>query len=117
MIDTASLGFAEILLRVDGPIATVTLTRPQNRNAWTLRLDAEVAHAMALCNDDDTIRVVIITGAGDTFCAGADLSGRDIAAPGDGPTRASGGTPRASRPARSRHHRGRAHGSASGARR
>jgi methylglutaconyl-CoA hydratase len=59
---------------VDGGVATITLDRPESRN----RLDAEGMSALASALDraatDDTVRVVILTGTGSTFCAGADLS-------------------------------------------
>jgi enoyl-CoA hydratase/carnithine racemase len=83
--------FETITLEVDQAIATITLNRPEHRNAWTLLMDAEVGEALAVCDADDGIRVVIVTGAGECFCVGADLSGRDIAAPG-------GTVPTAARP-------------------
>lgn len=74
--------FQDVLLDVDGPVATVTLNRPASRNGWTLRLGAEMGEALAICDEDDDIRVVVVTGAGRDFCVGADLSGRSIGAPG-----------------------------------
>ncbi len=74
--------FETITVEVEDAIATITLNRPERRNAWTLLMDSEVGEALAVCDADDGIRVVIITGAGECFCVGADLSGRDIAAPG-----------------------------------
>jgi enoyl-CoA hydratase/carnithine racemase len=82
MTARAESSFHDIVLEVDDRVATLTLNRPEHRNAWTLPMDAEVGAALAACHADDKIRAVIVTGAGNYFCVGADLSGRDIAAPG-----------------------------------
>ncbi len=66
--------YKETLYEKDDHIATVTLNRPERRNAWTFRMREEVYHALKDAESDDQIRVIIITGAGTTFCAGADLS-------------------------------------------
>lgn len=88
--------FKEILLDVDESVASLTLNRPSARNAWTLRMDAEVREALAVCDADDGVRAVVITGAGDCFCVGADLSSGDIEAPGGRPEPS--GRPRLSPP-------------------
>jgi enoyl-CoA hydratase/carnithine racemase len=44
-------------------------------NAWTDAMASELAHAMQRCDLDDTVRAVVVTGAGRAFCAGADMSG------------------------------------------
>jgi enoyl-CoA hydratase/carnithine racemase len=59
---------------LDGPVATVTLNRPEKLNAYTARMGAELAHALQQADADDTVRVVILTGEGRGFCAGADIS-------------------------------------------
>lgn len=65
---------APVLLDVDGGVATITLNRPDARN----RLDGPSMDLMrVLLADavaDERVRVIVITGAGDTFCAGADLA-------------------------------------------
>lgn len=53
-------------------IATVTLNRPERMNAWTGRMHAEYRWIMAAADADPAVRVVIVTGAGRAFCAGAD---------------------------------------------
>jgi methylglutaconyl-CoA hydratase len=60
---------------VTGAVATVTLNDPERRNVLTADSIAGVRQALAMAGDDDNVRVVIITGSGNTFCAGADLSG------------------------------------------
>jgi enoyl-CoA hydratase/carnithine racemase len=55
-------------------ILTVTLHRPDKLNAFTTRMRDELIAAFAQADADDEVRVVIVTGAGRAFCAGADLS-------------------------------------------
>lgn len=68
---------SDILFSVDGMVATITLNRPQKLNAVTPEMADDIRTAVAACNDSDTIRVVIVTGAGErAFCAGSDI--RDL---------------------------------------
>jgi enoyl-CoA hydratase/carnithine racemase len=67
--------FQEILYSVDGPVATITLNRPDKMNAFTNRMLKEMIAAFDASDTDDDVRAVIVTGAGRAFCAGADLSG------------------------------------------
>jgi enoyl-CoA hydratase/carnithine racemase len=66
--------YQEILYTVEDYIATITLNRPDKLNAWTMRMEAEYRHAMADAEHHDDVRVVVVTGAGRGFCAGADMS-------------------------------------------
>jgi len=66
--------YREIIVEVADYIATITLNRPDKLNAWTMRMEAEYRHAMADAESRDDVRVIIVTGAGRGFCAGADLS-------------------------------------------
>ncbi len=72
----------DVLLSVEGPVATLTLNRPQKLNAVTPEMSAAIIAHIRRCNTDDAIRVVIVTGAGrKAFCAGSDireLDGYDI---------------------------------------
>src|SRR5262249_36864944 len=52
----------------------VTLNRPEARNALNSRMGFELGHAFSTLDADDSVRVLVVTGAGSSFCAGADLS-------------------------------------------
>jgi enoyl-CoA hydratase/carnithine racemase len=70
----------EILYTISGRVATITLNRPDKLNAWTRTMEAEVRQAMHDATTDDHVRVIVLTGAGRGFCAGADMSLlRDVA--------------------------------------
>jgi enoyl-CoA hydratase len=63
-----------VLVGVRDLVATVTLNRPEQRNALSSGMLADLHAALAWCRDEDGVRVVVLTGAGDrAFCAGADL--------------------------------------------
>ena len=62
------------LKRVDeGPVATVALARPEARNALNAALIAEITRCFGELAEDDDVRVVVLTGEGSSFCAGADI--------------------------------------------
>lgn len=59
-------------------VATITIDRPDRLNAWTAQMNAEYRHLLQRASDDPGMRVIVITGAGRGFCAGAesdDLAG------------------------------------------
>jgi enoyl-CoA hydratase/carnithine racemase len=62
-----------ILYEVSEKIATITLNRPDRMNAWTPIMERDVRHAMELAAADDNVRIIVLTGAGRAFCAGADM--------------------------------------------
>ena len=68
------MSYETILYETDGPILTVTLNRPEKLNAYTATMGGELEDAFMRADADDEIRVVIVTGAGRGFCAGADIS-------------------------------------------
>ena len=65
----------DIRYEVRDRVATVTLHRPEKLNAFTRLMRDELIDAFGRADADDGVRVVIVTGAGRAFCAGADLSG------------------------------------------
>jgi enoyl-CoA hydratase/carnithine racemase len=65
----------QALLAVDGHVATVTMNRPEQRNALSARMLRDLIAAFTWCQKEQAVRVVVLTGAGDrAFCAGADLT-------------------------------------------
>jgi len=66
--------FETILYEKDGRIATVTLNRPEKFNTIRPPMPEELERAIAMANADDEVRVVILQGAGRSFCAGFDFS-------------------------------------------
>jgi enoyl-CoA hydratase/carnithine racemase len=55
-------------------VALLTLNRPERRNAYTAEMGALLNRAYRQCDDDDAVRAIVLTGAGDAFCSGADFS-------------------------------------------
>lgn len=64
----------ETLYNVANRVATITLNRPDKLNAWTALMESEVRSHMEDAEQDDEVRVIVLTGAGRGFCAGADMS-------------------------------------------
>lgn len=78
------MAHALVRTHVHGAVQTITLDSPVNRNALSARLLAELGGALDVAAADPDVRVVVLTGAGNVFCAGADLSdppGNDPDAP------------------------------------
>src|SRR5262245_13459378 len=67
--------FQQIAYAVADGVCTLTLNRPDKLNAVTSVMIDELIGALELADADDSVRAVIVTGAGRAFCAGADLSG------------------------------------------
>jgi enoyl-CoA hydratase/carnithine racemase len=68
------MNYEQILYSVDNGILTLTLNRPDKLNAFTHTMLRELLDALDKADADDEVRVIIVTGAGRGFCAGADLS-------------------------------------------
>lgn len=67
--------FTQIIYDVADGVATITLSRPEKMNAFTVQMMQEMCAAFDLVDADDAVRAVIVTGSGDrAFCAGADLT-------------------------------------------
>ena len=69
------MSFEQIVTEVEDRILTITLNRPERLNAWTGTMGRELMEAFDQADADDDVRVVVVTGAGRGFCAGADLAG------------------------------------------
>ena len=72
---SAAQDYSDITYVVEDRIATITLNRPQARNGYTLTMADELNLALDRADRDEDVRAVVLTGAGDHFCVGADLSG------------------------------------------
>jgi enoyl-CoA hydratase/carnithine racemase len=67
------MGYEQILYEIEDRVLTITLNRPERLNAYTTQMGNELIDAFTRANIDDQVRVIIVTGAGRAFCAGADL--------------------------------------------
>jgi enoyl-CoA hydratase/carnithine racemase len=67
------MGYEQITYGVVERVATITMSRPERLNAWTPRMGKELYAAFATAAADDAVRVIVVTGAGRGFCAGADM--------------------------------------------
>jgi enoyl-CoA hydratase/carnithine racemase len=74
---TAQPSLEQVVLTSAGHVATITLNRPEQRNPLSAAMLRDLASALRWCKDENDVRVVILTGAGRVFCAGADLSSFD----------------------------------------
>lgn len=68
------MDYKKILCSVEQSIARITLNRPDKRNALDAEIIGEVKDALRVCAQDESVRVVVVTGAGKDFCSGADLA-------------------------------------------
>jgi enoyl-CoA hydratase/carnithine racemase len=76
------MAYEQLLYEVSDGVAAVTLNRPEQRNALSGQMLAELVDAMRNAREDQDVRAVVLTGAGDkVFCAGADLGGFAADAP------------------------------------
>ncbi|MCA9578358.1 MAG: enoyl-CoA hydratase-related protein [Polyangiales bacterium] len=73
--------YGAITVHQDGHVATITLNNPDRKNALSPRMVNELLYALDDARDEASVRVVVLTGAGESFCAGGDL--KQMA--GDGP--------------------------------
>lgn len=66
----------DVLISREGPIATITLNRPERKNAMTVDAWSALRAAFTELQDDASVRVVVLTGAAGNFCSGADMERR-----------------------------------------
>jgi enoyl-CoA hydratase/carnithine racemase len=69
------MSYEQISAEAEAGVLTITLNRPDRLNAWTPTMGQELMAAFDAADADDAVRVIIVTGAGRGFCAGADLQG------------------------------------------
>ncbi len=69
------MDYEQIRFAVEDQVATLTLNRPERRNAWTRRMGLEIRDAIGQADARDDVRAIVVTGAGRDFCVGADLEG------------------------------------------
>lgn len=67
------MNYQTILLEIEGGVATLTLNRPEKKNSFNPTMRDEIADALARLIEDDSVRALILTGAGGAFCAGGDI--------------------------------------------
>jgi enoyl-CoA hydratase len=67
-------GFTQLAYREDGPVARITLQRPEVHNALSMRLSEELRRAIDAVRESRSVQLLVIAGAGDTFCAGDDIT-------------------------------------------
>jgi enoyl-CoA hydratase/carnithine racemase len=77
-IDT---GTDELLCEIEDRVATITLNRPEARNALSDRLTPALRRMIKQCGEDPSVGAILITGAGTAFCAGGDVKGMGDGAP------------------------------------
>lgn len=77
------MSYQQLLYQVEGAVATITLNRPERMNALTKVLEAELRSAVEQAGRDQTIRAIVLTGAGKAFCAGMDMEELEVLPPED----------------------------------
>ena len=67
------MSYSTILYATGDGVARITLNRPERLNAITFDLTRELREAVLAANEDESVRVIVLSGAGRAFCAGYDL--------------------------------------------
>src|SRR2546423_13705649 len=78
------MDYETILSEITDGAARLTLNRPDRLNSFTVEMHAEVAGALRQVEENQSVRALLITGAGRGFCAGQDLGDRAVAPGGEG---------------------------------
>jgi len=68
-----AVDYQDIIYEVEDPVAVITMNRPDQLNAFTNRMLAEIRHALAAAEQDERVVGIVLTGAGRGFCAGMDM--------------------------------------------
>jgi enoyl-CoA hydratase/carnithine racemase len=69
------MSYQDLRFELSDGVAVITLDRPDARNAFSGPMGRSLGEAYRHCDGDDAVRAVIVTGSGDAFCVGADMSG------------------------------------------
>jgi enoyl-CoA hydratase/carnithine racemase len=85
------MSYTDITYQIAGPIARITLNRPEKRNPLGPHTIGELLHALDAARTDEAVRVIVLTGAGKVFSAGGDLSSMASTGSGGTPLKAEGG--------------------------
>ncbi len=72
------MSYQMLEIRQDGAVRIIALNRPKVLNALSVALLSELREALSQAKEDDSVRCLVLTGAGRAFCAGADLSGAGL---------------------------------------
>jgi len=70
----ARIPFEQLVYEQDGPVARIRLSRPERRNALSIQLSEELMEALERVRVSQTLKVLVIEGAGETFCSGDDVT-------------------------------------------
>ncbi len=79
---SSEIEYQEIIYRVDAPVATITMNRPAQLNAFTQRMLKEICHAVDRAEQDESVVGIVLTGSGRGFSAGMDMNALDRASSG-----------------------------------
>ena len=80
---STEVNYQEIIYEVDAPVATITMNRPAQLNAFTSRMIAEIRHALDRAERDESVVGIVLTGAGRGFSAGMDINALDRTSSGE----------------------------------
>ena len=78
------MAYETLLTELKDGVLTLTLNRPEQLNAYTAQMGIDLADAFVAADGDDEVRVIVVTGAGRHFCAGADMGSGSDSFGGDG---------------------------------
>jgi enoyl-CoA hydratase/carnithine racemase len=73
--EVETMQYKYLKFSIEDKVATITLNRPNKLNAWNDEMDAGLSRILLECDKNDDVMVIVLTGAGRAFCAGADLEG------------------------------------------
>src|SRR5437763_14758711 len=72
--ETAAESFTQLSLDLSGPVGRIVLSRPEVHNALSMRVALELMRAIEIVRESESVKVLVISGEGQTFCAGDDIT-------------------------------------------